>query len=183
MIITIGGKPGSGKSVVGEGLSEILGFEYIDVGGLRRVAAADQGMTIEAFNEWSELNPVEGDNFFDDYIRATVGKKKNAIVVGRLAFWTLPQSLKVFLDVSADVGAKRIFDVKQLSDARNEDVAETLETQKKLVADRISSDSKRYLKAYGVDCYDTSKFDVVIDTSNIGITDVIQAILGHVKKV
>lgn len=177
MIISIGGSPGSGKTVVAQEISKQLGFEVIDIGGLRRIAAKERGMTLEAFNTWSEQHPSEGDEYFDNFVKSQIAKKEDCIVVGRLGYFLFPKSLKIYLAVSLDEGARRIFMQKQSVNTRNESVVLSIDDQKRIVKERMASDSLRYYNLYNTDCYDTTNFDVVIDTTNLKIEESIQAVL------
>lgn len=181
MIISIGGNPGSGKTVVAERISKELNCDLIDIGGLRRKAAHEKGMLLEEFNAWSEKNPEVGDKFFDDFVKQEVAKKERCIVVGRLAFFLFPESLKLYLQVSPDEGARRIFLQKQQQNTRNESIVYSVEAQQKILAKRMASDSLRYSELYGVDCYNPEHFDVVIDTTDISITEAVDAVLSVVR--
>jgi CMP/dCMP kinase len=181
MIITIGGNPGSGKTISAQNLSKELGWDVIDIGGLRRQAAKEKGLSLEEFNAWSEKNPKEGDKYFDDFVKQEVGKKENCIVVGRLAYYLFPESLKLYLNVSLEEGAQRIFEQKQQENTRNEKIVGSMEEQRKIIADRMRSDSYRYSQLYDTDCYDPENFDLVIDTTNKSIDKVAFMVLEAVR--
>ncbi|MFA6588650.1 MAG: cytidylate kinase family protein [Patescibacteria group bacterium] len=171
MIITINGMPGSGKSTIAKRLGKILHCPTLDVGSLRRQVALKKGMTLAEFNKWSEKNPKFGDQYFDELLTKTAHAKKNIIISGRMAFYFLPESFKVFFNVSFPEGARRIKQSLHLD--RNEDnnltsIAVIIASMKK----RIASDTKRYKKLYRVNIFQPSNYDYVLDTSRIPIPKV-----------
>jgi len=182
MIVTFGGTPGSGKTVVATAISKKLGFDFFDVGRMRREAAREKGMTLEELNEWSVKNPKEGDVYFDEYIKKVVSKSKNAVVVGRMAFFVFPDSFKIYLAVDLNEGAKRIWLQRQEKDSRNEAPADSVEKQKKIIIERMRNDTQRYKALYKTDCYDEKNFDLIIDTTKISAKTVTEKVLAAIKK-
>lgn len=175
MIITINGEPGSGKSTIAKRLGKILHYPTLDIGRLRRQAAKKKGMTLEEFNSWSEKHPKYGDRYFDLQLVRIARAKKNLIISGRMAFYFLPESFKVFLRVSLAEGARRI--KQSLHAGRNEgknlnSIAEIIASIKK----RIASDTKRYKKLYQTNIFRPSYYDFVLDTSRIPIPKVVSRV-------
>lgn len=166
MIITISGAEGSGKSTLAKKLEQELEFPRIYVGGIRRKIAAERGMTLATFNEWSETNP-EGDVEVDQRVVSEVSHMKNAIVEGRVMFHFFPNSIKIFLDVDTDTAAKRIFgDLKKGNRNEDDNLTSTLAVKNSLL-ERRKSDKLRYKKYYNLDVFDHANYDLVIDTTNI----------------
>jgi len=183
MILTIAGTPGSGKSTIAKLLQEKLSnqdFKLIDVGILRRNVAKKMNMTIEEFNNWSKDNPVKGDKQFDEETFKEVQRVKNAIVVGRMAFFTIPQSIKIFIDVDITVGAKRIFIEKETNNKRNEGEIKSIEEQIKKNKERIEIDISRYNKIYNINPYDKKHFDLVIDSTKKTPEEIVNLILAKI---
>lgn len=186
MIVTIMGPPGSGKDTVANRLVEVLkekgkNYELISMGNLRRAAAKEKGMTIEEFNVWSLDNPKEGDQYFEDY-QVEYGKKNDDFVlVARLGWHCIPHSKKIYIDVDSKVGAKRIFDQKLSDQSRNESIFESVEEQEKANLDRIDSDITRYTNLYGVNPYDLSHYDLIIDSSTKDVDNVVFELLDFLK--
>jgi len=176
MIITISGVAGSGKSTVGKILAEKLGMKYYSVGELRRRMASDRGMSLEEFNRLGE-NEDFTDRLVDEY-QAELGKKEdNFIIDGRLSFHFIPNSVKVFLDVSDEEAARRI-----LKDKREAESFRTFEDALESIRRRNQSDALRYKKYYGVDLYDRKNFDIVIKTDSIPAEEVARRIMEFIKK-
>lgn len=180
MIITINGKPGSGKSSLAKMLSEKLGYTYIDIGDIRREAARKRGMTLEEYNKLGETS-FETDKDVDAYIK-TLADKDNLVLSSRMAFHFLPNSVKIFLDVTMREAAERIFNDKKLG-SRNEtaQIASAEEIERSL-HERVRSDTVRYQKYYSVDIYDTTNYDLVIDTTGISLDGVFEKAMAFLKQ-
>ncbi|MFT4326290.1 MAG: cytidylate kinase family protein [Candidatus Woesearchaeota archaeon] len=183
MIITLCGPPGSGKDTIAAILEEKTGFPIMSMGNLRRAAAKKKGMTIEAFNAWSEKNPKEGDIFFDDFQKQYAKEHDNFIMVSRMGWYFMPHALKVFIDVSLDEGARRIFEQKQKSNARNEQMVSSVTEQIALNKQRIASDKARYMKLYGTNPYDKRHFNLIIDSSKSSADKIASKIVKIVKNI
>lgn len=69
MLITLGGKAGSGKGTVSELLADKLGYEIISIGSLRRKFAEEMGLSIYEFNLLGEKpeNQKEFDLKYEEY--------------------------------------------------------------------------------------------------------------------
>ena len=184
MIISISGKPGSGKSTVAKKLAAALGFERIYIGAMRRDMARKKGMTLEEFNTWSEKNE-EGDKEFDEFI-AKIGKEKdNIIIESRTAFHFIPHSLKIFLDVSIEEGARRIWGALQMKGASERNEALHLNSLEDVVAsihERLKSDKKRYEQYYQIDIFDPSHYDLYADTTKLNPDEEFSQVLSFVQK-
>jgi len=163
MIISIGGNQGSGKSTLAKRLAEALGWPRYYMGGLKREAAAKKGLTLAEYNLLGETDP-QTDLEVDNYQKKLGETEDNFIIEGRTSWHLIPQSLKLYIDVSDEEGAKRIF----LANRKGEDhLMETFEDVLSSVKARKASDRKRYLKIFGIDTYDLNNYDYVIDTTKI----------------
>jgi cytidylate kinase len=162
MIITISGKPGSGKSTVAKLVAKKLGMKHHSIGDLWRGMAAERKMTILDFNKL-----VEKDKDIDietDKKQEELGRKEdNFVIDGRMSFHFIPKSTKVFLDVNAEEGAKRIFNANRGGVEQYASFDDAVEG----IQRREMSEIKRYKKLYMVDYTDPSNFDIVIDTTKI----------------
>ena len=181
MIITISGFPGSGKSTVAKILAERLGFRRYYAGQVRREAAKKRGLTLDEFNRLGEKD-ISTDKLVDDVLSELGKKEDNIVVEGRTAFHFIPKSVKIFLDVRLEEGARRIFEEKRRSNKRNEKPTASVEEELKILKERMRSDTKRYKKYYGIDCFDKKNYDLVIDTSGIPAENVVEKILGFLRK-
>mgnify|MGYP001582568055 FL=1 len=180
MIITISGFPGSGKSTVAKILEKKLGLKRYYMGGLRREAARKKGITLEELNKLGETDPST-DKIVDDLLFKLGKTEDNFIAEGRTAFYFIPNSIKFFLDIDLKEGARRTFEEKKKGSDRNETITKTVEEELELHKERIENDRRRYKKYYGFDCYDTSKYDFVIDTTNLSPEEVAEKMMKLIK--
>lgn len=165
MIITISGKPGSGKSTIADILAKKLGMKRFSVGDFRREMAKKKGMTINELNKLGEKESFT-DKDADEW-QKNIGKTcDNFIIDGRLSYYFIPNSLKIFLDVSPKMGAKRIMKQK-----REEEKFPDLKTAVKYWHQRADSDRKRYKKYYNLDPYKFNNFDFILDASELSIEE------------
>lgn len=185
MIITLSGTPGSGKSTVAEILAQKLKAGRIAVGQVRRELAKQKKMTLPELNEYAKTHPetdVDVDKEAAREARVLEKKKKIVIVEGRVQYHFLPESLKIYLKVDPEVGAKRIW--KDLRDAekkkkRNEGHFPTFAELKREIIRRPQEDAQRYKKYYGIDHRNESQYDLVIDTTKLNPAEVVEKILSY----
>jgi len=176
MIISISGGLGSGKSTIAQMLADKLAWPRYYMGGLRREAAKKRGLTLAEYNKLGETD-IATDKEVDEY-QAELGKKEdNFVIEGRTSWYFIPQSLKIYLDVSPEAGAKRIFGNLQRKNDRNED--DGLNTWQDVLASnlaRLASDKIRYRKYYDIEVYDPKNFDFYLDTTKLGPEEVFRAV-------
>jgi len=159
MIITISGTAGSGKSTIGKLLAKKLGYKHYSMGDLRRKMADEMGLSLAEFNRLGETEAFT-DKDADEY-QKKLGKAEDDFVIdGRLSFYFIPHSVKLFLDADEKVRVNRIF-----GDFRDTEKFNSFEEARDAVAERHASDKKRYFKYYQIDCYDKKHYDLVVDTS------------------
>lgn len=163
-IITLGGLPGSGKSTIREVLAERLGYKTFSTGSFARHLAKERGMSLQDFNDM-----VAKDKNLDLLIDAElerIEKEDNKIIVdSHLAFHFVPSSFKVYFEISIDEAARRIFnDTDEKQRVESGDIMETLEATKERTVARIENHTERYMKHYGINPYDRTQYDLVINT-------------------
>jgi len=176
MIITIAGKPGSGKSTVAKSIVKRLNLKHYSTGDFMRDMAVEKGISLL---ELSEL--AEKDRSIDtslDNRQMQLGKNENNFLIdARLGWHFIPNSIKIFLDVNLDVAAQRIFNDLRIDEKENR----TLEDTKKAILRRIKSERIRYKIYYNLDCSDLNNYDLVVDTTNLSIEEVVDRIVKFVK--
>jgi len=171
-IISITGDLGSGKSTVSKLLCEQLNYDHIYTGKIQRAIAQKYNMTTLELNKYAETHPE-----IDEEIDATfklLNDSTDLIVDSRLAWFFIPKSFKVFLKTDVIVAANRIVNDNQ---RENEGYSSKEEAVVKIIA-RKTSEHKRYMDFYGIDCNDLSQFNLIIDTSFISPEKVADRILA-----
>ena len=162
MIITISGLPGSGKSTVGKIIAEKLNYEYMSVGDFRGQMAMDRGMTLDELNQLGEKESWT-DKEADEYQVKYAKTHDNLVIEGRMSFYFIPDSFKIFLTVDLKTAAKRTLQNRE--ERKDEAAVAGAAEAEKLLRERTESDKKRYLKYYGVDYTDPKHYDLVIDAT------------------
>jgi len=181
MIISISGAAGSGKSTVGERLAKELGWPRYYMGQIARDLAKKKGLTLAEGNVLSENDP-QTDKEIDQY-QSELGKTEdNFVIEGRTSWYFIPHSLKIYLDVSLEEGARRVFSNLRHNSQRNEDKSlENLEDVKASLLKRGESDRNRYNKYYGIDINDSGHYDLFLDATELSQEDEYQAVYKFVQ--
>jgi cytidylate kinase len=176
VIITLSGRPGSGKSVVASRLARRLGMAHASAGDFMRAMARERGMSIL---ELSHL--AEEDDSIDEEIDARTVRlaetTDDLVIDARLGWHFVPSSVKVFLEVRPEVAALRIYEARRGTERENVD----LETTRRAIGERTESERERYLGYYGLDYADHEHYDLVVDTSELTVEEVVDRIVGHVR--
>lgn len=166
MILTISGVPGSGKTSTGKLVAEQLGYSFYSIGGLRAKMAEERGVTIDELNALGEKDHST-DTGVDEEQRRLGETQDNFVVEGRLSWYFIPQSFKVFLTCDPDEAARRIYLAKKKGDRNDEPSYTDIEDSRKHLDDRMASDTRRYQKIYGLNYQDESHYDLVVDTTKL----------------
>lgn len=170
--ITIFGLAGTGTSSVAKELAQRENLKFLSSGNIFREMAAERGMSLAEFGELcskDETIDKELDKRIEKY-----GKDNDDLVVdSRLAWYFIPDSLKVKLECADDERYRRV------SERDNVDVEEA----KEKTDERENSERTRYLNYYGIEDFsDKTHFDLVIDTTNIDIEEVCDKIEEFIQK-
>jgi cytidylate kinase len=164
-IITISGKPGSGKSSTADTVAELLGYTRHSSGDLVRAVLARKGLTLAEYNTTAETDHGLDDEV-DEMLR-NLRTKNDIVVDSRLGFYWIPESFKVYLDLDMEVATARIFKdaVSNTSRSRAGEGISSLADVALQVQKRMQSEQRRFRALYHVDPYDLAHFDLIIDTS------------------
>jgi cytidylate kinase len=180
-IITLSGKPGSGKSSTADKVAELLGYTRYSSGDFVRKVIKKKGLTLEEYNEQA-VKDHQFDHLVDEELRK-LREEKNVVIDSRLGFYWIPESFKVYLDLDIEVSIARIYNDFSLNLRHGEtSVEESMQAVAKSVKARLRNEQSRFMKLYGVDPYKNQNFDLVIDTSRHSPQTVALAVFDNYKK-
>jgi predicted cytidylate kinase len=173
VLITISGLPGAGTTTVSRLVAEALELERVPGGEVFRELAMEAGMSLADFGAYAVDHPeidVELDRRLE--LRARRG---GCVIESRLAGWVatlagLP-ALRVWIDCDADVSAARV----AMREGTAPDVAAAESTA------RAALERQRYQAAYGIDLFDRSIYDLVLDSSATSAEDLTAAIVDAAR--
>lgn len=175
MIVTISGTPGAGKSTVSKEIAKKLSLKHYYMGGMIREMAKNQGLTLNEF--YAKDKNV--DKLIDDRLVKLGQEEDNFIAEGRTAFHFIPHSIKIYLDVNLKEGAERIFkDEKERNEKKYNDVDEVLEG----IKERLKTETKRYKELYNLDVHDKSKYDFILDTTNLSAEESQKKLINFIRR-
>ena len=162
MIITISGKAGSGKGTIARGLVEKLGYRYISIWDMKRELASQMWLNIIEFSDLGELpeNKEKFDLQYEEF-QKKLDVHENIVLDSRLSFYCQPKAFKIFLTISDEEAARRIFNDKN----RIWDTYANIEDLMIATKRRNEEDVQRFKTLYGIDIMDMSQFDLVVDTT------------------
>lgn len=190
LVITISRYYGSGGHELGELLSKEMGIAFYDMNIVNQTAQ-DLGYTFDFVKEKEQnisnakllelvltdssipkdMHYSEGDKIFvaQSRIIRSLAAKGDCVVIGRCADYILrdnPNILRVFVKSDSDFAIKRIMQSDNLSQE---------EAQKK-IAKINKGRANQYWQYTGYRWDDASHYDLVIDTSKVGISKAVQII-------
>ena len=170
---------GSGKSSVADGIAKRLGYQRYSSGDFMRKLAQERNMSLIELSRIAEKDS-EIDKEIDKR-QAQLGQNlDNFVIDGRLAWYFIPKSIKIYLDVSEKEAARRIHKAKK--ETRQTEQFSSLKELAKKIQERKKSEIKRYQEYYGVNHHDKKNYDIYIDTTNIGIEEAINDLIREINK-
>lgn len=173
-IITLTGNIGSGKTTIGKMLSTELQYSFFSMGEFVRKQAQEKNMSILHFNKLGENNPAH-DLELDKYYLTI---NPDSVVDGRLAWYHIPSSFKVFLKCAYSTAAQRIYTKRRVGDHYREDINHLMNDIQK----REEEDQERLYAVYKVNFLEEDHYHLVIETSDKNPQDIAQSILTHYKR-
>ncbi|HEU4677845.1 MAG TPA: cytidylate kinase family protein [Candidatus Paceibacterota bacterium] len=181
-IITLSGKPGSGKSSTSDRIAEMLGYTRYSSGDYVRRIIQKQKITLQEFNRRAEAHP-EIDHDIDEKLRE-LREQDDLVIDSRLGFYWIPESFKVYLDLDPDVAVARIFKDANLNTLRSDagEGGASMESVMDQVEERMRSERARFKKLYGVNPFSIEHFDLIIDTARHSPDTVAMTIFDTYKK-
>lgn len=181
-IITISGKPGSGKSSTADKVAEMLNYTRHSSGDMVRQVLKQNYLTLAQYNEQAKSDH-NLDHQVDNILRE-LRNNSDIVVDSRLGFYWLPESFKVYLDLDMEVATARIYK-DAVSNTSRSDAGEgtaSLADVTKQVHGRMQDEQNRFRAMYHVDPYKLDHFDLIIDTSRHSPQTVALAVFDSYKK-
>lgn len=178
MFITLSGMPCSGKSSVAKYLEQKYNFQIISSGQIFRDEAVRRNMSLLDFSELCNHDSsidIELDQKMTELGKEYAGQK--VIFDSRMAWHFIPNSFKVYVTLTPEIMAQRLFDSDR---NRTEKGATKEEAQQQLMA-RWKSENYRYSKYYGLDNTDENNFDLVISSANKTIEQLAEEIYSKYR--
>ncbi|MFX1275531.1 MAG: (d)CMP kinase [Promethearchaeota archaeon] len=176
MIVTISGLHGTGKSIIGKKIASIFGLKYYSTGQVFREMAREYNMTLEQFTKYVEENP-EIDKQLDHKI-LDLAREDNIIIDSQLSAYILKSkaNFKILLTCSIDTRVKRMAERDKTS----------FEKKMRETVLREKSEEKRFKELYDINLndqeYQEKTYDLIIDTTNLTIDQIVNKIVGNIKK-
>ena len=168
--IAISGKSGCGNTTVSRMVADALKLRFINF--TFRSLAQEKGLDLKEV-----LALAAKDDSWDrevDSRQVKLAREEGGCILGsRLAIWMLPEAdLKVFLTARPETRAKRI-------QARE---GGSLAEIEEFTTARDRQDRERYMRIYNIDNDDYSFADIVIDTDNIGPSEIVERIIAEMNR-
>ena len=158
--IAISGKSGCGNTTVSRLLAHRLSLRLINY--TFRDMARERGISFEELRR-----RAEEDDQYDLYLdrrQVELASRESCVLGSRLAIWLLKDAqLKVYLSASPEVRAGRI--------ARRE--GQSFEQALAELHERDGRDGRRYLRLYGIDIDRYDFADLVVDTQELDVEQVV----------
>ncbi len=175
MIITISGLHGTGKSVIAKLMAERLGILYYSTGQAFRDLAKEKNMSLEEYTNFVENHP-DIDKDLDNKV-VNMAKKGNIIIDSQLSGHILKSiaDFRIHLTCPLKIRVKRMSGRDQTS----------FEEKLKETTLREKSELERFKNLYNIDLSDKNLinefFDLIINTENLSIEEVLAKILSELK--
>ena len=180
-ILTLAGRPGSGKSSTSRALASELGYEHFSSGDLFRAIGKERhGVNVHETNLVAEQDK-DIDELVDRRLQEIGATQEHVVIDSRLAWHWIPESFKVYLDLDLEVAAKRIIDNTDPKRLENEHIPDNPHEYAVLLKGRLDSEAKRYKALYDANPYDKANYDLVVDTEKNDFEQVVRIILTEYK--
>jgi cytidylate kinase len=175
-IITLAGRPGSGKSTTSKKLASKLGYARFSSGELFRSIATKRGVDVLAINLTAETEKAI-DLEVDEKLRDMGKEQDNLVIDSRMAWHWMPYSFKVYLDLDILEASKRITAGQDNLREEAERIPQDPQEYAKLLQERLDSETRRYQNLYGQNPYNPKNYDLVVDTAKNDPDEVTEMIL------
>ncbi len=107
--VTIFGLAATGKSTVSKIVCNDLNLEYMSTGNMFRATAAEKGLSVYEFDSLCKSDS-KYDLELDNSVKIYGENNDNFIFESRLAWYFIPDSIKIKLDCDLDVRINRVIE-------------------------------------------------------------------------
>ncbi len=173
VVIVVSGPPGSGKTTQAKMIAEHYGLRYHSAGIIFRSIAKEKGLSLEELSVLASKDPsidIEIDR--RTYEEALKG---DVVIDGHLTSWVISEiaDVRIYVTASLITRIKRIAhrDGKSFEEAAIETIV------------REYLQYRRFIEYYGIDPYDTSIFDIVVNTDRLSPQEVFEIISSYIDKI
>ena len=167
--IAISGKVGSGKSTIARKVAKALGYRCVSAGSIFRGLSKDMGLSLTELLELCKKRKSIHYEIDKRMMRSV--KKGKCIAEGKLIVWLSDAILKVFLTASQKERARRI--------AKREGMP--FSEAFRAVSHRDEKEEESFKAAYPRLDYSKPRCHLFIDTTEMGINQVVEKILKYAK--
>jgi cytidylate kinase len=155
LTITVSGLAGAGKSLGARAIAKAFKLKYVSAGKIQRQIAKEKGITLE---EQVKIRGPEVD-YEMDRRSLKFAMEGNVVLDGRLTGWVAGDwaDVKVWYKCPLKVRAERV--------ARRDKIS--VEEAEERLKRRDEEDRRKYSELYGIDFYDESIYDVIVDNEKL----------------
>jgi len=159
LTITVSGRAGSGKSLGSKSIAKAFNLKHVEAGQILREMAKEQKISLV------KMCKTRGKEVDYEMDRRTLklAMKGNVVLDGRLTGWVAGNwaDVKIFYECPLKVTAERV--------AKREKT--TFKKAKERLEDRDKEDRKKYRKLYGIDAFDKSIYDIIINNEKLSLKE------------
>ncbi len=163
-IITIAGRPGSGKSTTSKATAAALEYRHFSSGDLFRALGNERGFDVLQTNLEGEKGNTDVDHMVDQRLQDMGVNDDKLVIDSRLAWHWIPASFKVYLDLDLLTAAERILKTTDAVRLQAEHVPDDPQEYANALQQRLDSETRRYQKLYSANPHDKHNYDLVVDT-------------------
>lgn len=177
--ISVSWPAGSWKSALINAIVQKYNMETIDTGDVFfRQRAVARGLTVDEYDKFVELHPEEDRAIEKEVKKFIQNCPKDVVVAWRMWFHVMPDITSIWLDVSPEEWAKRIFEAGRWSDEKK---YATIEDAMRSNIDRMERLKKRLFNVYQVDFTNPLNYTKIIDTTGKSFDQVLQEFEDFMK--
>ena len=155
LTITVSGKSGSGKSLGAMAIAKALKLKYMSAGQILRNIAKEKGISLV---KMSQIRGPEIDHEMDKR-SLKFAMEGNVVLDGRLTGWVAGDwaDIKIYYVCSTKIKAERVAERDKISVKKAEEE----------ILKRDKEDHKKYSELYGINSYDESIYDIIINNEKL----------------